>query len=71
MQPLGSEGPDIVKGRKERERRQEEMNGWPWQRHGVHQRGSKELQGARVGIGVGRWGESTDREQACVGHSLR
>ena len=33
MQLLGSEGPDVVRERRERVRRQEEMNSQPWQRH--------------------------------------
>ena len=72
MQHCGSEGPDVIRDSKGRERRQAEMNGWPGQRHGVHQRGSKGLGGAR---GPGQcmcWqmGKSyIGHEQACVGHS--
>ena len=72
MHHCGSKGPVGIREKRERERRQEETNSWPWQRLRGLQRGSKGLQGAR-GLGQHMCWQMLRRyighEQAYVGHS--
>ena len=67
-----SEGHVIIREKRERERRKEEMNSQMWQRLGGRRRGSMVLGGAG-GLGQHRCQQrerrSTVREQACVGRS--
>ena len=72
MHRCGSGGSVVIREKRERERRQEEMNSQPWQRLGGRLRGSEGLQGAR-GLGQHMCLQMERRcighEQACVGRS--
>ena len=67
-----SEGPVVIREKRERERMEEGTNSRPWQRLGGHQIGIKGLQGAKgLGWHIGQQMErrNAGRERACVGHS--